>query len=420
MDPTLYDILGVSPDAAQDDIHTVYARHLQAGTATTNIQHAYSILGDVERRQAYDQWLAAQAATEPRRHLLVADPDATGEPISLPTPPASASDDGAEVEDNYEYGDETWHRKQERWARGYPMPQARDLLRPFQRKSGGIRRLGSASDQLEVLAEDLKAGIRELGPRLRELMHLKKLWTIVVAAAVIGSLPQIVLREGVPGWITIAALAAVGAALGYLRRRALGVTGAVINVAYPAAGALLALAALAAAQPVGAPLTGLVYSGPIAWAIAAAVFIGYRFICSSRYHNGTLWARILTGPKPGEIWWAWVAYSNGVDEYGNTGKERPVFVMWVSREKFGKRWYTVAPITSQVKRRGQPGYLEISRRRWNRAGIFRAGVSFLNFGDLRKLTRANFTKRLGKPAAVDRRRIKQVLPHPEALHWEPL
>lgn len=75
MAETLYDVLGVEPDAPAEALraaHRERARQLHPDSATGDaaamrtLNEAWAVLSDPERRAAYDRSLAAAAAAEPR------------------------------------------------------------------------------------------------------------------------------------------------------------------------------------------------------------------------------------------------------------------------------------------------------------------------------------------------------------------
>ncbi len=90
MNPTLYDILGVRPDAGRDQIKAAWreaADRFEPGSGGSSAQfrlfnEAAEVLLDPERRQAYDEQLAAQAPAEPTM------PSAPTAPSTIDLPPA--------------------------------------------------------------------------------------------------------------------------------------------------------------------------------------------------------------------------------------------------------------------------------------------------------------------------------------------
>lgn len=90
------------------------------------------------------------------------------------------------------------------------------------------------------------------------------------------------------------------------------------------------------------------------------------------------------GPQVGQIWWADVPYDGGTDDQGRNRKERPVLVLKM-RGTLRPR-YVVAQFTSQSKRRGQPGYLEVP------AVTASKGASFLNTRDPKVLKKRDFVR----------------------------
>ncbi|MEA2703174.1 MAG: hypothetical protein QOD63_1119 [Actinomycetota bacterium] len=80
--PTHYEVLGVRPDATQDEIrrayHALARRHhpdtqpgaepsvaREAGLAMSAVNHAWEVLGDATRRRAYDNGAGDRAGTTP-------------------------------------------------------------------------------------------------------------------------------------------------------------------------------------------------------------------------------------------------------------------------------------------------------------------------------------------------------------------
>jgi hypothetical protein len=90
------------------------------------------------------------------------------------------------------------------------------------------------------------------------------------------------------------------------------------------------------------------------------------------------------GPDAGQIWWAEVPFDGGADELGRLGKERPVLV--VKMLGTFKARYVVAEFTSQEKRRGQDGYVEV-------APIAKTkDTNFLNVNDTKVLPKQSFSR----------------------------
>lgn len=94
MNPTLYDILGVRPDASSDEIKRAWrdaADRFEPGSGSSGAQfrlfnEAAEVLLDPQRRREYDDRLAG----EDRK------PPANGAPVAAPAEPASAEPDAGE------------------------------------------------------------------------------------------------------------------------------------------------------------------------------------------------------------------------------------------------------------------------------------------------------------------------------------
>jgi Mce-associated membrane protein len=93
MNPTLYDILGVRPDAGRDEVKAAWreaADRFEPGSGGSTAQfrlfnEAAEVLLDPERRKAYDEQLAATAPAVEVPSSIDLPPAAEGSPKSRPT-----------------------------------------------------------------------------------------------------------------------------------------------------------------------------------------------------------------------------------------------------------------------------------------------------------------------------------------------